>query len=207
MKLYDNGFAPSPRRVRMFIAEKDLDARGVVITRIPVDIATNETGSAAFREVNPLGEVPVLELDDGTRIRESLAICRYLEALYPEPCLFGATPLDRARIDAMTLELMFRVYVPTTHAFRHSHKFWQGRVTQIADYGTLARDQVIDEWRRIDALLAERPFVAGDAFSMADIVAFTTLEFGKPSGIRLQPDQVNLGRWHAAIAARPSAKV
>ena len=206
MKLYDNGFAPSPRRVRMFIAEKDLDARGVTITRIPVDIATNETGGAAFREVNPLGEVPVLELDDGTRIRESLAICRYLEALYPEPYLFGATPLERARIDAMTLELMFRVYVPTTHAFRHSHKFWQGRITQIADYGSLAREQVLDEWRRIDALLAERPFVAGDAFSMADIVAFTTLEFGKPSGIRLQPDQINLGRWHAAIAARPSAK-
>jgi len=206
MKLYDNDFAPSPRRVRMFIAEKDLDARGVVITRIPVDIATNQTGGAAFREVNPLGEVPVLELDDGTRIRESLAICRYLEALYPEPCLFGATPLERARIDAMTLELMFRVYVPTTHAFRHLHKFWQGRVTQIADYGASAREQVLDEWRRIDALLAERPFIAGDAFSMADIVAFTTLEFGKPSGIRLQPEQIHLGRWHAAIAARPSAK-
>ncbi len=200
MKLYDNDFAPSPRRVRMFIAEKGLEARGVTITRIPIDIAANETSGAAFREVNPLGEVPVLELDDGTRIRESLAICRYLEALYPEPCLFGATPLERARIEARTLELMFRVYVPTTH------KFWQGRVTQVADYGALAREQVLDEWRRIDALLAERSYVAGEAFSMADIVAFTTLEFGKPSGIRLQPEQVNLARWHAAIAARPSAK-
>jgi glutathione S-transferase len=206
MKLYDNDFAPSPRRVRMFIAEKGLEARGVVIARIPVDIATNETGGAAFREVNPLGEVPVLELDDGTRIRESLAICRYLEALYPDPCLLGTTPIERARIEAMTLELMFRVYVPTTHAFRHTHKFWQGRVTQVADYGALAREQVLDEWRRLDGVLADRPYVAGDAFSMADIVAFTTLEFGKPSGIRLQPDQVNLGRWHAAIAARPSAK-
>jgi len=206
MKLYDNAVAPSPRRVRMFIAEKGLDARGVTITRIPVDIAANETGGAAFRDVNPLGDVPVLELDDGTRIRESLAICRYLEALYPEPCLFGGTPLERARIESMTLELMFRVYVPTTHAFRHTNKFWQGRVTQVPDYGALAREQVLEEWRRIDALLAERPFVSGDAFSIADIVAFTTLEFGKPSRIRLQTDQVNLGRWHAAITVRPSAK-
>jgi glutathione S-transferase len=206
MKLYDNAVAPSPRRVRMFIAEKGLDARGVSITRIPIDIAANETGGDAFREVNPLGEVPVLELDDGTRIRESLAICRYLEALYPDPCLFGATPLERARVESLTLELMFRVYVPTTHAFRHTHKFWQGRVTQVPDYGVLARQQVLDEWRRLDALLAERPFIAGDTFSMADIVAFTTLEFGKPSGIRLQPEQIHLGRWHAAIAARPSAK-
>lgn len=206
MKLYDNGLAPSPRRVRMFIAEKGLEARGITLTRIPVDIATNETGGAAFREVNPLGEVPVLELDDGTRLRESLAICRYLETLYPEPALFGTTPLERARIEAMTLELMFRIYMPTTHAFRHGHKFWQGRVTQIAEYGALAREQVLAEWRRFDALLSNQAFVAGDTFSFADIVAFTTLEFGKPSGIRVQPDQLGLGRWHAAIAARPSAK-
>jgi len=206
MKLYDNAMAPSPRRVRMFIAEKGLESRGVAITRIPVDIAAGDTRDAAFLTVNPLGEVPVLELDDGTRLRESLAICRYLEALHPEPSLFGATPRARADIEAMTLELMFRIYVPTTHAFRHTHKFWQGRVTQVPEYGALAREQVLAEWRRIDALLADREFVAGENFSMADIVAFTTLEFGKPSGIRLQPEQTHLARWHAAIAARPSAK-
>lgn len=206
MKLYDNGFAPSPRRVRMFIAEKGLEQRGVPITRIPVDIAADETHGEAFLAVNPLGEVPVLELDDGTRLRESLAICRYLEAVYPEPCLFGATPLARATIEAATLELMFRVYVPTTQAFRHTHKFWQGRLTQIPEYGVMARDQVLAEWRRIDASLADREFIAGDAFSMADIVAFTTLEFGKPSGIRLQAEHAHLARWYSAIASRPSAK-
>lgn len=206
MKLYDNEFAPSPRRVRMFIAEKGLEARGVRIARVPVDIAADETQSSNFLDINPLGEVPVLELDDGTRLCESLAICRYLEALHPEPCLFGATPLARARIEAMTLSLMFRVYLPSTHAFRHTHRFWQGRITQIAEYGALARDQVLAEWQRIDQLLAGRPFIAGDAFSFADIVAFTTLEFGKPSGIRLQPTQQHLARWHASIAARPSSK-
>lgn len=206
MKLYDNEFAPSPRRVRMFIAEKDLARHGIDVTRIAVDIAAGDTGGAEFLAVNPLGEVPVLELEDGTRLRESLAICRYLETLYPEPCLLGDTPLERARIEAAVLELMFRVYVPTTHAFRHTHRFWQGRVTQIAEYGALARTQVLAEWSRIDRELAERPFIAGDAFSFADIVAFTTLEFGKPSGIRMQPEQSHLARWHALIAARPSAR-
>ena len=206
MKLYDNDFAPSPRRVRMFIAEKDLARHGVEITRVPVDIAAGETASAAFSLINPRGEVPVLELEDGTRLRESLSICRYLESLYPEPCLLGDTPLARARIEASVLELMFRVYVPTTHAFRHTHRFWQGKVTQIAEYGALARDQVLAEWARIDRELAERSFIVGDAFSFADIMAFTTLEFGKPSGIRMQPEQQNLVRWHALIAARPSAK-
>lgn len=206
MKLYDNDFAPSPRRVRMFMAEKDLATRGVIITRIPVDIATQENTGETFRAVNPLGEVPVLELDDGTRLRESLAICRYLEAQYPEPCLLGATPLDQATIEAKVLELMFRVYLPTTHAFRHTHRFWQGRVTQIAEYGALAREQVLAEWARLDRELADHTFMVGDSFSFADIVAFTTLEFGKPSGIRLQAEQTHLARWHALIAARPSAR-
>lgn len=206
MKLYDNEFAPSPRRVRMFIAEKDLAGRGVNVERIPIDIAADETRGDAFRAINPLGEVPVLELDDGTRLRESLAICRYLEDRYPEPCLLGSSPLDRAHIEAATLELMFRVYVPTTQAFRHTHRFWQGRVTQIPEYGALVREQVLAEWQRIDEWLGGREFIAGPNFSFADIVAFTTLEFGKPSNIRVQPNQTHLARWHAAIAARPSSK-
>lgn len=190
----------------MFIAEKDLAKHGVQIAHVPVDIAAGETASAAFSLINPRGEVPVLELEDGTRLRESLAICRYLESLYPEPCLLGTNPLERARIESAVLELMFRVYLPTTHAFRHTHRFWQGKVTQIAEYGALAREQVLAEWVRIDRELAAQAFIVGDEFSFADIVAFTTLEFGKPSGIRVQPEQQNLARWHALIAARPSAK-
>ena len=206
MKLYDNDFAPSPRRVRMFLAEKNLDSGALPLTRVPVDIAAGDNHGSAFLEINTLGEVPVLELDDGTRLRESLAICRYIEELHPQPCLLGSTPLARAQIDAAVLELMFRIYVPTTHAFRHTHRFWQGRVTQVPEYGALAREQVMAEWNRIDSLLSGREFICGDAFSFADIVAFTTLEFGKPAGIRLQPMQLELSRWHAAIAARPSAK-
>ena len=201
LKLYDNAFAPSPRRVRMFLVEK-----GLPFETVSVDIAAGETSSADFLAVNPLGELPVLELDDGTRLRESLAICRYLESMQPEPALLGRNDRERADIESIVLQLMFRVYVPTTHAFRHTHKFWAGRVVQIPEYGALARENVLTEWQRLDRELANREFLAGDRFSFADIVGYTTLEFGKPSGIRLQEGQDHLRRWHAAIAARPSAK-
>ncbi|MFZ9708664.1 MAG: glutathione S-transferase family protein [Steroidobacteraceae bacterium] len=201
MKLYDNDFAPSPRRVRMFLAEKQLS-----VTRIPIDIAAGETSTDAFTRINPAAEVPVLELDDGTRLTESLAICRYLETLQPEPNLLGKTPLEQAQIESVVLQVMFRLYVPTTLAFRHTHRFWQGRLTQVPEYGALAREQVLTEWQRWETVLAQREFLAGDRFSFADIVGFTTLEFGKPSGIRVQPTQIHLQRWYAAIAARPSAR-
>jgi glutathione S-transferase len=201
MKLYSNHFAPSPRRVRMFAAEKHLTP---II--VEIDIAKNETRQAEFLAVNPLGETPVLELDDGTRLTESLAICRYLEALQAEPNLLGREPREEAQIEAATLQVMFRLYVRSSAAFQHTHKFWEGRVSQVPAYGELARQQALEEWARWDRILTHREFIAGDRFSNADIVAFTTLEFGKPGGIRLQPEWTALTRWHAAIAARPSAK-
>lgn len=200
MKLYDDARAPSPRRVRMFAAEKGLD-----IPRIAVDIAGGGTQAEDFLRINPLGEVPVLELDDGTRLTESLAICRYLESIAPEPNLLGRNPREAADIESAVLQLMFRAYVPTTQAFRHTHKFWAGRIAQVPEYGALAREAVLAEWARLEQLLAHREYLAGDRFTFADIVGFTTLDFGKPAGIRLQPGQVALARWHAAVAARPSA--
>ncbi len=201
MKLYDDPRAPSPRRVRMFAAEKGLD-----LPRIAVDIAAGGTLAGDFLAVNPLGEVPVLELDDGSRLTESLAICRYLESIAPEPNLLGHAAREAADIESMVLQLMFRAYVPTTQAFRHTHPFWKGRVTQVPEYGALAREAALAEWDRIDQLLGGREFLAGDRFTFADIVGFTTLEFGKPAGIRMQPGQVALARWHAAVAARPSSR-
>lgn len=200
MKLYDDARAPSPRRVRMFAAEKGLE-----LPRIAVDIAGGGTQAEDFLRINPLGEVPVLELDDGTHLTESLAICRYLESIAPEPNLLGRNPREAADIDSAVLQLMFRAYVPTTQAFRHTHKFWAGRIAQVPEYGALARESVLAEWARLDQLLAHREYLAGDRFTFADIVGFTTLDFGKPAGIRLQPGQVALARWHAAVAARPSA--
>ena len=201
MKLYDAPFAPSPRRVRMFLAEK-----GISVPTETVDIAAGETQTPAFARINPVGELPVLELDDGTRLTESLAICRYFEALHPTPPLMGTSAEERAQLEALALQIMFRIYVPTTQAFRHGHRFWEGRITQVPAYAELARAQVLAEWQRIDGLLADREFLGGAQFSYVDIVAYTTLDFGKPSGIRVLAEQTRLARWQAAIAARPSAK-
>lgn len=199
-KLYDNAFAPSPRRVRMFMAEK-----GLTYERVAIDIAAGETQGAEFQGVNALGEVPVLELEDGTRLTESLAICRYLEDEHPEPCLLGSSALERAHIDSWVLRLMFRAYVPSTQAFRHGHKFWADKITQIPSYAELAKLHALEEWQRLDSHLQQNKYVAGERFSFADIVAFTSLEFGKPSGIRIGAEQAHLRRWHTEIAARPSA--
>lgn len=201
MKLYSSALAPSPRRVRMFAAEK-----GLALPVVEVDIAADETRAPAFLAINDVGETPVLELDDGTRLTESLAICRYLESLHPDPNLLGTTPLEQAQIEALVLQIMFRIYVPTTQAFRHTHRFWSGRLRQVPEYGALAREHALTDWQRWNARLANQTYIAGDRYTFADIVAYTTLEFGKPSGIRIAPEQDHLARWHALIGARASAR-
>jgi glutathione S-transferase len=201
MKLYSNRFAPSPRRVRMYCAEK-----GVEIPLVEIDIAARAHQAPAYLAVNPLGELPTLELDDGTCLTESLAICRYLEELHPEPPLFGRTIAERYEVNRWIDRLMTRMYVPTTHVYRNTHAFWADRLTQVPAWGELQRAVVLEEYAALDRLLGTREYVAGPAFTMADVVAFTTLEFGKPSNLRASPDQVHLQRWYEAVKARPSAK-
>ena len=201
MKLYDNRFAPSPRRVRFLLAEKSIQLPSVV-----VDIATGAAQTPAFRKINPLAELPVLELDDGSRLTESLAICRYLESLYPEPNLLGRDARETAEIEMWTLRLMFRLYVPTTQVFRNTHSFWAGRIQQVPEYGELMRNAVIDMHELLDGVLAKRQYLAGERFTMADIVGFTSIDFGKPSNLRIGDAHPNLKRWYAEIGARPAAK-
>ena len=201
MKLYDNRFAPSPRRVRFLLAEKSIQLPSVV-----VDIATGAAQTPAFRQINPLAELPVLELDDGSRLTESLAICRYLESLYPEPNLLGRDARETAEIEMWTLRLMFRLYVPTTQVFRNTHSFWAGRIQQVREYGELMRNAVIDMHELLDGVLAKRQYLAGERFTMADIVGFTSIDFGKPSNLRIGDAHPNLKRWYAEIGARPAAK-
>jgi glutathione S-transferase len=202
VKLYDNKMMPSPRRLRIFLAEKGID-----VPLVPLDLQAGDLGSAEFARLNPLGEVPVLELDDGTVLTESLALCRYFEALHPEPNLLGRTPLEAAQIEQWTLRLMFRLYVPVTQVFRNTHRFWAGRIAQVPEYGELARKQVQDELARLEAHLVANEFVAAGRFTLADIVAFTAIDFGKPSNLRIDAaTQPNLKRWYDSIAARPSAR-
>lgn len=201
MKLYSNKFAPSPRRVRMFAAEK-----GLSLETVEIDIGAGDTQAPAFREVNPLGETPVLVRDDGSVLTESLAICRWLEDEHPEPNLFGRTARERADINSWIDRLMFRLYVPTADAFRNTHAYWATRLEQNAAWGESSRAAVRAEYARLEAELAGREFVARDAFSMADIVLYTTIDFGKPAKLRLGESEPGLRRWYDAIGARPSAR-
>lgn len=200
MKLYSNRYAPSPRRVRMFAAEK-----GIHLELAEIDIGANEHRTPEFLAMNPRGEVPLLVLDDGTVLTESLAICRMLEAQVPEPNLWGRTVEERAAVDSAVDGLMYRWYVPTTQAFRHGHAFWAGRIEQVPAYADVARRLCVAELALLERTLADRTYVCLERFTMADIVAYTTLEFGKVAGLRPGPDQVHLQRWRALIAARPSA--
>jgi glutathione S-transferase len=201
MKLYSNRFAPSPRRVRIYCAEK-----GLPLALVEVDIATGQTQGPEYLAVNPLGELPTLVLDDGTRLTESVAICRHLEELHPDPPLFGRSAAERYEVNRWIDRLLVRMYVPTTHVFRHTHAFWKDRVQQVPAWGEQQRAAVLAEYAALDARLADREHVAGGGFSIADIVAFTTLEFGKPSNLRAGPEHPHLLRWYEVVKARPSAK-
>ena len=200
MKLHTSPFAPSPRRVRMYAAEK-----GIALDLVSVNIADNETQSAEFLEVNPLGETPVLECPDGRRLTESIAICRYLDETHAGPDLWGHDATERYEINRWIDRLMFRLYVPMTHVFRHGHTFWAGRIPQVPAYADVAREQVLTEIAALEGWMQGRDFMARDTFSMADIVGFTTLDFGKVVGIRVGPQWPNLERWYTATRSRPSA--
>jgi glutathione S-transferase len=201
VKLYTNRYAPSPRRVRMYAAEK-----GIALELVEVDIAAGANHAPEYLAVNPLGELPTLERDDGTRLSESLAICRWLEEEQPAPDLFGRTPRERAEVNRWIDRLMFRLYVPTTQVFRNSHPFWADRLQQVPQWAQLQRAAVLAEYDALDAWLAGRDYVARDSLSMADIVAYTAIDFGKPSGLRVGDARAALKRWYEAMAARPSAR-
>lgn len=201
MKLYNSSTAPNPRRVRVFLAEK-----GIVVPVEEVDIVKAVNRGAEFRKKNPMGTLPVLELDDGTFLAESVAICRYFEELQPEPRLMGTDVKDRALVDMWDRRMEFEVLMATMGAFRYRHEFFKGRIEQSPEFAEICRRQAITSLAWLDSELASRPFIAGDRFTIADITALCGIDFGRVSGIRIDPGQKNLSRWHAAVSARPSAR-
>jgi len=200
MKLYDSKTAPNPRRVRIFLAEK-----GIAVPTVEVDIVKAENRGEEFRKKNDLGVLPVLELDDGTCIAESVAICRYFEETNPEPPLMGTDARDRALVEMWQRRMEFEVFVPMTQVFRNLHPFFKGRIPQVPEWGEVNRNQAEKQMSWLDRILADRQFVAGDRYTIADITALCAIDFGRVSKIRIQPEQENLARWHAAVSARASA--
>ena len=191
----------NPRRVRIFLAEK-----GVQIPTVDIDMATGENGTPEFLAMNPLGKLPVLELDDGAFLSESIAICRYIEELYPEPNLFGTTPSERAIVEMWNRRMELELVAPMSAQFIHLSSFYAGRTEQVAAYGAYARAHALKTLTWLDTELAERPYIALDRYSVADISAQCAVLLGRNTGAPLPEGLKNLARWWGDVSSRPTAR-
>ncbi|MCG6115755.1 MAG: glutathione S-transferase [Mesorhizobium sp.] len=201
MKLYDGGRAPNPRRVRVFLAEK-----GIEVPLVEIDMGALGHKSDELTARNPLQRLPVLELDDGTVLTETVAICRYFEELHPEPALFGTGALGKAIVEMWQRRMELHLMMPVANAFRHIHpamKEWE--VPQIAEWGEANKPKAVAFLGLLDAHLADNEYAAGEAFSIADITGMIAIDFMKPARIDVPEDLVHVRRWYAALKARPSA--
>ena len=201
MLLYDMTVGMNPRRVRIFLAEK-----GLTIPTRQVDGVKRENLTPEFRAINSLGKVPVLELDDGTLLTESVAICRYLEALHPEKPLFGRTDLEKAQVDMWTRRIEFEIVAPIVSHFQHTGEYWVGRLPQEPLCGEHARNRAYDAFAWLDRELKGREFIAADHYTIADIVAQCGFLVGKATGTRIPPELKALTRWYTSVVARPTAR-
>ena len=192
--------APNPRRVRIFLAEK-----GIELPETPVDILKREHKSDEHKARNSLGQVPTLELDDGTCISETVAICRYFEEVQPDPPLFGKTPAEKALVDMWVRRVEFTVMSPVGMYWRHAHPFTARLLNQFKDFGESNREHYQGAQKWLDLELDGKPFVAGDAYTMADICLLSTVDFATWIGLPLEPANANLKAWHDRVSARPSA--
>lgn len=202
MLLYHDPRAPNPRRVRVFLAEK-----GVAYDTIEVLIANAAHQTPEFRKKNPIALLPVLELADGRVLRESMAICRYIEETHPEPNLFGADAWERAQIEMWNRHAELELLWPISQVFRNTHKFWEGRIKQAPDFATVMREHLAERFDWLEGELSGRSYMAGERFTVADITAMCAIDFGKVSDIRIKAEtHPHLAAWHKRVSERPSAK-
>ena len=202
MLFYDSpNPAPNPRRVRIFAAEK-----GIALPRMEVSIPAREQKSPEYLAKNPRGQTPILELDDGTVIAESVAIMRYLEAEHPEPALFGTTSREIAEIEMWSRRVELILMPAVAAVWVHTHPFTAALPGRNAEWGEANRPRVGDAFRFFDASLADREFLAGDAYTASDILLLTAADFAEFIGCGMPDDCENLREWHERVSARPSAK-
>ncbi len=208
MKLYDAVWAPSPRRVRVYLAEK-----GIEIERVMIDLRTNEQLSPSYLAINPRGAVPALELDSGEVIDESAAICRYFEASQPAPALFGDNPLDSARIESWTRRIESDGYTAAVYVLRNARDAFKDRgapgkwpiipqIPELATRGLIMWQAFVEA---LEARLATREWIATDEFSFADITALVTIDFAKAAKLEVPASCHAIARWYERVSARPSA--
>lgn len=194
--------APNPRRVRIFLAEK-----GLKVPSRQLALARGEHKSPEFLAINPLGQVPALTLDDGDVITESIAICRFFEALNPDPPLFGRGPKGVAEVDMWTRRVELRLGTPLSMIWQHTHPYTAAIVVpQYTDFGESNRPKVHDAMRLLDGVLAGRPWLAGKEYSVADITLLCMIDFATVIGVAMAEDVPHLKAWHDRASARPSAQ-
>src|SRR5579863_4831484 len=201
MKIYDFAFAPNPRRLRIFVAEK-----GLKIPTEQVDIFTGKNRTPEMLAKNPAGGLPVIELDDGSHIAESVAICRYLEGLHPEPNLMGKDSREQAFIEMWNRRIELGLFGAVGRVFQHTHELFKGRLKQMPEYAATQREAAEQQFKWLDEQIGNKPFIAGDRFTIADITAEVAVDFGEFAGVKYDPALKNLARWHKSVASRPSAK-
>jgi len=209
MKFFDCNTAPSPRRVRMFIAEK-----GITVETVNVDLRSEEQLNSDFKSINPHCTVPVLELDDGTPLTTTAGIWRYLEAAYPDPVLMGETPKQRGVISDLQWHIEMNGFMAMAEFLRNSAPAMKGRaltgphnyeqIPELADRGRLRVQRFLEE---IDQIISTKPYVAGDQFSIADIDLLVFTEFAAWRKLGLPEGAANARRWHEDVRVRPSAQL
>lgn len=193
--------APNPRRVRIFLAEK-----GLTVPTKELSIIKGDHKAPEFTAKYPQGQLPVLELDDGRVIGESISICRYFEALHPHPPLFGTDALSIAEIDMWIRRVEFTLMHPIGQVWAHTHPFTARVVVpQYTEFGESNRPKALAAMKRIDEALQRREYIAGDDYSIADIVLLTTIDFAAFIGVAMPDDLTALRAWHEGVSARASA--
>jgi glutathione S-transferase len=202
MKLLQTKAAPNPRRVRIFLAEK-----GIEVPCEDVDLMQGALKTPEFTAVNPFQRVPVLVLDDGTAIAETMAICRYFEELNPEPRLFGTGAVGVATVEMWSRRMDLGLLLSVAQAFRHLHPAMAKlEVPQVAAWGEANKPRALEILKIMDDQLASRRFLAGEHYSVADINGLVAIDFMKPARIERPRGLKNLARWYEEVASRPSAK-
>ena len=200
MKLHEFPGAPNPKKVRVYLAEK-----GIEVPSVPVNIVTGENRQPEFLKKNPMGGLPVLELDDGTYLPESLAIIAYFEELHPNPPMIGTTPLERARVRAIERLCELSVLGRIAVIFQNTHPLFASRLKQSADAAESARAALTTNLKVLDEKIGSNPFVAGAQPTIADCTLFAALQFAEFGQIAIDPSLKNVHRWYESFKQRPSA--
>ena len=201
MKIYDTKTAPSPRRVRIFLAEKNIP-----MEYVQIDLQKGENISPQMRAKNPAGKIPVLELDNGTCISEGASICLYFEELYPEINLLGQGALEKATIDMWHRQVELYFFGQVGMCFQHTTGYFKDRMTPVKEYGEVAGKNAVSFLKVLEKRLGESEFIAANRFTIADITALCAVDFARVVNIKMTDEQANLQRWYKAVSNRPSAK-